>query len=153
MDKYIYHYTTLETLYRIVSTKSLLLASTKNMNDPLEGSYSVSSFLKDIEEMKNDKNYLTSIPFLPQLFDNVMSEKQKFNNLCRKNSNPYVICFSEKNDSLSHWERYANNSTGICIVFNVDILNKLNPPFFSIFNLRKINYTPQDIKTSINEYL
>ncbi len=153
MDKYIYHYTTLETLYRIVSTKSLLLASTKNMNDPLEGSYSVSSFLEDIEGIAKESDYLASIPFLPQLFDKVVNEKESFNKLCEQESTPYVACFSQKKDSLSHWERYANDSTGVCITFNVDILNNLQPPNFPIIKLRKIDYTSQEIKTTVNDHL
>lgn len=153
MDKYIYHYTTLETLYKIVSTKSLLLASTKNMNDPLEGSYSVSSFLEDIEGMAKESDYLASIPFLPQLFDKVVNEKESFNKLCGQESTPYVVCFSQKKDNLSHWERYANDSTGVCITFNVDILNNLRLQNFPIIKLRKIYYTSQEIKTSVNDDL
>ena len=38
---------------------------------------------------------------------------------------PYALCLASKKDNLTHWDRYANGCTGVCIGFNVKALDVL----------------------------
>lgn len=67
-----YHYTSLDSLYKIVTTKSLLLTDLAGMNDPEEGKYSPEDFLDDLKKGRDsflkDEN---SINFLMLLLPNL----------------------------------------------------------------------------------
>lgn len=47
-----YHYASLDPLYKIVTTKSLLLTDLTGMNDPEEGKYRPEDFLDDLKREK-----------------------------------------------------------------------------------------------------
>lgn len=136
-----YHYTTLAGLYGIITSKSLLLTSLHAMNDPIEGGYTPERFLKDFETI-NCSDEKTKI-FLKTLLNNIDEDRNKFFELCKRDSEPYCICFSIKEDSLSHWERYADDLAGVCISFDLDELQKLSFPLFNEFSVREIIYSDE----------
>ena len=136
-----YHYTTLAGLYGIITSKSLLLTSLHAMNDPIEGGYTPERFLKDFETI-NCSDEKTKI-FLKTLLNNIDEDRNKFFELCKRDSEPYSICFSIKEDSLSHWERYADDLAGVCISFDLDELQKLSFPLFNEFSVREIIYSDE----------
>ena len=138
MSHVFYYYTTLDGFYSIIKDRQLLLTSLNNMNDPVEGSYSIEEFLSDIATIVS--KHSSSEPYLKVLQDAAMNNKKAFTDLCKMPAEPYSICFSKKRDSISHWERYAQNMTGVCIGFDIDELYKINLPYFEAFSIKEVSY-------------
>lgn len=129
-----YHYTSVETLYNIVKTRTFWLANAKSSNDKTEGNFSVEEFellLKDAYEKNGDGNEI-----LKMIIDSPIDEEETKDLSC------FILCLSSKQDNLSHWERYASNKIGVCISINIDalsrchnIINFIYGAFFKIFNV------------------
>lgn len=117
-----YHYTTLDALYSIVTSKTFRLTSLKSSNDKRELFYKPEQYLKDfqkiidIEVNENEKNYFELVK------RSIDQNKDKFLQECKARKFPYALCLSEKKDNLTHWDRYAAGCTGVCIGFNVAAL-------------------------------
>lgn len=142
-----YHYTTLAGLYGIITSKSLLLTSLHAMNDPTEGGYTPKNFLEDFNKIEYPDEKTKS--FFDVLLNKIHEDRNKFFKLCKRDSEAYSICFSSKEDSLSHWERYADALTGVCISFDLDELQKLSFPLFNEFSVREIIYSDEDRSKTI----
>ena len=129
-----YHYTSVETLYNIVKTRTFWLANAKSSNDKTEGNFSVEEFellLKDAYEKNGDGNEI-----LKMIIDSPIDEEETEDLSC------FILCLSSKQDNLSHWERYGANKMGICISLKVsclsgchNIINRVYGAFFKIFNV------------------
>lgn len=129
-----YHYTSIDALYSIVSSKTFWLANAKSSNDKTEGSFSIEEFellLKDAYEKNGDSNEI-----LKRIIDSPIDEEET------KDLSYFILCLSSKQDNLSHWERYASNKIGVCISINIDslprchnIINFIYCAFFKIFNV------------------
>ena len=118
-----YHYTSLDALYNIITSKTFRLTSLKSSNDKSELFYKPEQFLVDIQEIidievnENEKRYLKLI------MKSIEQNKDQFFQECRIRRFPYALCLSEKKDNLTHWDRYASGCTGVCIGFNLAALN------------------------------
>lgn len=116
-----YHYTSLEALYGIVNTKTFRMTNLKSSNDRKELTYCANDFLSDFrticekEKDSNIKEYFELM--LKSCEDNL-----EFNKLCKNKYTPYALCLSNRRDSLTHWERYASNGTGVCLGINVNAM-------------------------------
>ncbi len=129
-----YHYTSVETLYNIVKTRTFWLANAKSSNDKTEGNFSVEEFellLKDAYKKNGDGNEI-----LKMIIDSPIDEEET------KDLSYFILCLSSKQDNLSHWERYGANKMGICISLKVsclsgchNIINRVYGDFFKIFNI------------------
>lgn len=115
-----YHYTTLDALYEIVSSKTFRLTGIKLTDSRRESFYKPEQFLADLEAVMeretkdaNKRNYFRLIK------DSVEQNRDKFLRQCRTRRFLYALCLSEKKDGIAYWERYAANCTGVCIGFNV----------------------------------
>ena len=146
-----YHYTSLDALYSIISNKTLWLTSLKSSNDKKELYYTVDDFLRDFETVcKNEENSKLKICF-ETLKNNIDAHKEKFIKECMAKSKPYALCLSDKRDNLTHWDRYASSSTGVCIGINVAAMNILcrrtGNDFFgsALFDIGKALYTTEDV--------
>lgn len=121
--KIYYHYTTLDALYNIVTSKTFGLTSLKSSNDKSELFYRPEQFFADfqkvidIEANENEKNYLRLVK------KSIEQNRDEFLQECRVRRVPYALCLSEKKDNLTHWDRYASGCTGVCIGCNVAALN------------------------------
>lgn len=146
-----YHYTSLDSLYKIVTTKSLLLTDLAGMNDPEEGKYSPEDFLDDLKKgrdsfLKNEN----SIKFFDVIIAELEIRKDEFFKLCKMGKKePFTLALSDKPDSLQHWERYGNQLKGVCISIDLDRLDDLRSMFPSIFQIRKVLYKSEDISRQI----
>ena len=146
-----YHYTSLDSLYKIVTTKSLLLTDLAGMNDPEEGKYSPEDFLDDLKKGRDsflkDEN---SIKFFDVIIAELEIRKDEFFKLCKMGKKePFTLALSDKPDSLQHWERYGNQLKGVCISIDLDRLDDLRSMFPSIFQIRKVLYKSEDISRQI----
>lgn len=121
----VYHYTSLEALYSIVTNRSFRLTSLKSSNDATELFYKPETFICNLENIiANETDELTK-QYLFLIKNSVDKHKDEFFKECRRKSFPYALCLSKKRDNLTHWDRYANSCTGVCIGFNVSALNVL----------------------------
>ena len=145
MSNLIYHYTSLNALYEIIKTKSLLLTSLHGMNDPCEESYKPETFISDIDlkqyPQKVDDN---TKKFLSLLFNELNTNKKRFIENCKYKGDLYNFSFSGKADNMAHWERYADDMKGVCIAFSLDELEKLNSPLSNELLIRQIFYDDEE---------
>lgn len=106
-DKYLYHYTSISTLYSILCSRQFWLGSTSAMNDSKEIRYFIEllqkALLEDIPSDKEDK----CREFFKNIFERIDTEY------------PFAMCFSKLKDDAAQWERYADKAKGVCIVFNI----------------------------------
>ena len=112
-------YVSLETAFSIISNKSIRMNCIVGMNDTSEVNFVGNSFY--------GQKYLDRIPW----------EKEKINDI-------YILSCSsiEKKDDLTQWRLYADDATGVCLVFDV------SKPQYR-YDVRKVTYIdPQKEKDS-----
>ena len=110
----LYHYTSLESLMKIVGSRSLLASDTR--------------FLNDTKELMHLKTTITDRMKL-RLLDADADAKPALSWLIRQfESNEhdpvYVISLSEKVDDLSQWRGYTPPNQGVCIGFSTQALKE-----------------------------
>ena len=123
----LYHYTSVEALYSIISNKTFWLVNTISSNDLTELRISKTELVTILKTIKDRQRGKGIKDFIDDLIDNV---ENVFKNLF-SHFNHYMICLTEDPDHLSHWERYANNKRGVSIGLDA---NKINEYFFNIKN-------------------
>ena len=142
MSNIAFHYTNLNALYEIITSKSFLLTSLNNMNDTQEGSYTPTQFLSDFERIDYPEDDADNTKkFFKLLLQKIAENKNQFFELCKTQSQCFCTSFSTKSESLSHWERYADNMQGVCISFDLNLIENLNHPIFHDLYIDKIFYT------------
>lgn len=116
-----YHYTSLEALYSIVNSKTFRMTNLKSSNDRKELAYRANDFLSDFKTIcDKEKDSDTKEYF--ELMMKSCENNLEFNKLCKNKYTPYALCLSNRRDSLTHWERYAANGTGVCVGINVNAM-------------------------------
>lgn len=121
-DKIVYHYCSIEAMYGILSNKSFWLTFLESSNDSSELKLGERVIKEAIEELKKDypsgeyDEILNKILFAP---------KDKKYDKHKPRFRYYGLSLVEDNDSLTHWERYAHNSSGVCIGLNVALIEHL----------------------------
>lgn len=121
--KIYYHYTSLDALFNIVKTKTFRLTSLESSNDKKELNYKPEKFIIDLENLCTFEKNQDLKRYFQIILDSIKSNQDKFLKECRKTSNSYALCLSEKKDNLTHWDRYAAGCTGVCIAFNISSIN------------------------------
>lgn len=163
-NKYVYHYTSLETLFAILGNyrknedKDGLVLRASNIfrvNDPSEmkpGYSIVKTFLPYYEEKQNVPKELR----LSEVYKDKANEGRCIDDYYNKikgntiemGSIPYVISFSCKRDYLPMWSMYGNQGKGICLKFDVyEIIDKNNYPLEMDF----VSYDNKTGNMSLNE--
>lgn len=146
-DKVVYHYCSLDALYGILNSKSFWLTSLGSSNDSMELKIGKEVLAQAIEELKQDykeDKYLSII----QKIEDAQKDKKYIKH--RPKYKYYCLSFVEEKDSLTHWERYANNSKGACIGFNIPLLinlflnYKLPDIVSSWLQIAEVLYTHED---------
>lgn len=119
--EYLYHYTSIETLYKILTDKTFLFGNTANMNDTSE----LMDFVDRVLSAVIDEVEATN-PFLPEDISYIKDRAQQ--------QYPFAMCFSYSEEDAALWERYANNGKGVCIAFNLENLYKIFAQYWVMFN-------------------
>jgi hypothetical protein len=148
MDKEIlYHYCDNMKAFNILQNRSIRLSDIRKSNDYLE----MKLFFPDIFKVIFYE-YLKA-PFL--LLYKQLEGKEALEALLVDVQNYYqygfsdgfvsnfVICFSEEDDMLSQWRRYANDGQGICIGFEKEFIKKYVSINNDFFNFVKVKYVSQ----------
>lgn len=122
----LYHYTTYESLEKIISGKSLKLNNIAEMNDSQEGK-AIENYLTSKIESLNSEHRLPLIRKINE--QKIQNIKQ---DLPRYNSGIFSFSFSVLNDDASQWERYGiskgnKNSSpcGVCIEISYSQLKSI----------------------------
>ncbi|WP_166959338.1 hypothetical protein [Yeosuana marina] len=121
-DKIVYHYCSVEAMYGIFSNKSFWLTSLESSNDASELRLAQKIIAEALKELKDEypnekyQEILSKIELAPKdMSFNKHKPRYKY----------YGLSFVEDKDSLTHWERYANSSSGVSIGFNLALIDNL----------------------------
>ena len=110
----LYHYTSLETLQKIIETKSLLASDARFLNDTKEITHFTQTLTNRIslrlKAANDDKK-----PALKWLLDRLNDVEL---------DPVYVVSFSQKGDDLSQWRGYTPPGQGVCIGFDPKALRR-----------------------------
>lgn len=108
-EQMLYHYTSYETLQKILDTKSLRACDISKLNDRREFKICFEVFQKAVNKFREMEDADTYNEMLEQIVNEVNSYK-KFDY--------YVTCFSRERDLLSQWQMYGDSCMGLCLVFD-----------------------------------
>ena len=142
----LYHYTSVEALYNIISNKTFWLVNTTSSNDLTELKTSTDEIIdllkiiKDMQRGNGIKNFIDSL---------IETAKNDFK-IPSPHQSHFMICLTEDMDHLSNWERYANNKRGIAIGLNANQLNEKifymkDNYAFSALHIYKMIYSKMDL--------
>ncbi|WPC44276.1 DUF2971 domain-containing protein [Clostridium sp. JS66] len=138
-DKVVYHYCSVRALYGILNTKSFWLTSLESSNDSMELKIAKKTIEQAIKELKNEYKETDYL----EMFKNIENapNDEKYVKV-RPKYKYYGLSFVENRDSLTHWERYADNCKGVCIGLNIPLIEHL------FFNYSLPNITANWLQTS-----
>lgn len=161
--KIYYHYTSLEGLLGIIKEQTFRLTNLVSSNDRMELSYRWSKFIKDIRTISNLEKDVDIKKIIKLFIKNYEKNQDSFKEKCKRRSDVYGLCLSEKKDNLTHWDRYANGCKGVCIGINISAFKvyaqRMNNIFFgnNIISNGKILYDDcnrrNEIRNIIVNYL
>jgi Protein of unknown function (DUF2971) len=107
----LYHYTTGETLVRILESQELWCTQISCLNDTTEFTYAVEELQKRVRARIAEEHDSTLNPLLAGL-DQYLSAPNA------ETASLFVTCFSERGDDLSQWRAYARGEGGYAIQFD-----------------------------------
>lgn len=108
----VYHYTTVDTMMKIVTSRKIWATSISYLNDSLEGEH----FLRMVRQR------LPGLLSRYQLNDTVLNKLSDGPKPVE--SRPFVASFSSEGDSLPQWRSYCPQGNGVAIGFRVSCLKK-----------------------------
>lgn len=107
--EHIFHYTSLDALYSIITNKEIWLADISTMNDKMEN-------LEFLNEIKYD---LTST--FPSKNEEILGLIKTIE-AGMEDQYPFALCCTSLNDDAAQWERYADSAKGVRIAFDTETL-------------------------------
>jgi hypothetical protein len=147
----VYHYTSMDTMTKIVQSASIWATSISYLNDTTEGEH----FVKLIRDR---------LPAYRKA--NPAEDDAIFNAILQKgppdfDSRPFVASFSREADSLPQWRSYCPNGNGVAIGFRVECLKrafveKRQPtgvvvPVEAHITFRKVEYLDESTAESFDD--
>lgn len=146
--KYLYHYTTMETAYKILYNKTLRFASVLSTNDIFEQKPKIKFEVinnDNIEKVRLVREYLSGarskIKIVCFSLDSDYDE-EKYRKMCK------YISKDEKRANIigrgfalpRMWAQYANNSCGVCFIFDKSKLLKSLDKQLKEYKAEKVEY-------------
>lgn len=120
-ENYLWHYTNLDSFYKICETDSLRFSDYRFLNDKNEVQVQFNIIRTFVQGLISEKKLKPSLAkYLNHLFNNGFS---------RLFENAFICSFSEKRDSVMLWKSYANRHDGICLGFDFKDYDGQNPNF------------------------
>lgn len=129
-EKYLYHYTSAETVLKIIQTNTLLFSKICETNDTTEAKMRLMFELekaRDIESFKNKvdaistyfKDYKKYVQLMCFSTDVRIREQDKQRYQNPQNSKNQYYDISGRGFALPRmWAQYSSNNQGVCLVFN-----------------------------------
>ncbi|WP_461207765.1 DUF2971 domain-containing protein [Clostridium sp. DL1XJH146] len=121
-DKVVYHYCSVGALYGILNSRSFWLTSLESSNDSMELKIAKNIIEQAIEELKIEYKDTDYFAMLKEI-QNAPNDKKYIK--IRPKYQYYGLSLVEDKDSLTHWERYADNCKGVCIGLNIELIRHL----------------------------
>ncbi|WP_073273404.1 DUF2971 domain-containing protein [Anaerocolumna jejuensis] len=118
-----YHYCTVESFYKIISTSIIRFGNVLKMNDSTELRWLadvINSYVEEYTHNWDDEKRKEAKRFLSENLFNFLEDFLL--NDYQGNKDKYICCFSEENDLLSQWRGYADDGHGVCIGFDLEAL-------------------------------
>lgn len=124
-----YHYTSIKTLFSIITNDELWLSNLKNSNDPNEFYLTCDEYNAYVSKLGRD-------PYNGKPY--VLEENGIY-------GNTYGISFTLVRDNLSQWERYGDSLSGVSICFDIDLMQKtLEEKYDFTFDFDAVKYTEEE---------
>lgn len=139
----LYHYCSVESFFKIISSKSIWLSNYGQMNDAHESIW-IEQYFDIVKKKFVDEKYKD--------FQEYTIPTYGWNK-----GNPHLFCLSEVSDSLGQWRAYADDGKGIAICFTPAVLNiQFDKPNRSTYidhtlGLVKIEYNAKKQKAKVEE--
>ena len=127
----IWHYTSLDGLKGILSSRSLWMTNAQYMNDVTELIYGAKIVLQELQ--RNARAFFGDVNYSKLIV----------------NYETYVACFCRRKNLLSQWARYARNGAGVSIGFRLSELQKI----FSDYIFVSVEYSDMEQRNLFNTYL
>ena len=125
--KLLYHYTTMDTVWKILESGSMLARNIRFSNDSKEyllGGETISKYVNQ---------------------DSVNSNQEKIEQYILSNiQNYYMICFCEKGDLLSQWRGYANDGVSLGMDFLDEEVGCTHSEMFTVLNNKESRLDKSD---------
>ena len=163
--KYLYYYTTMETLKKIVENQTLWLGDYRFMNDEEELTWSAKTIRKAFSRPDYQKDdgydYKGSIDKIKEIIKDIIVGNLHYatNRLdpvsneryaCRKIANRtsrYIFCLSSNENDKDMWAQYGNGERGCRIKFDI---TELNNYFMQVKQFNGKHYNPFFLCTKVN---
>jgi hypothetical protein len=114
----VFHYTSIDTMMKIVSSRSIWCTALPYLNDSKERTFLFDAVKQRLPFLKQQDS---SIP--PELGLQSL-EAEDVTNLTSFADEAFVACFAEKSDSLMHWRAYCPQQNGVAIGFRSACLDE-----------------------------
>jgi hypothetical protein len=115
-EEIIYHYCSIESLFSIISSQCIWLTSLESTNDIKELKFGQKILNDALKEMISEEHDTDMKKILEKILSAPSDEEYK---KYRADYHYYGASFVNHADSLTHWERYGNGGSGVCIAFNI----------------------------------
>jgi hypothetical protein len=135
----LFHYTSIEGLYGIITDGEIWASKIRYLNDSREFLHAFDLAKRYLLRIKDKKKF--SDEFIQRIINQLDSSQDM---------HVFVCSFTEKKDQLSQWRAYSGNSTGYSIGFNaIDLRNMADQHGFY---LCKCVYKREEQDSIISEY-
>jgi Protein of unknown function (DUF2971) len=112
----VFHYTSLDTLIKIVETRELWCTALPYLNDSKERTFIFDAVKHRLPYLKETDNSID-----PDLGLRTF-EAEDVNNVTSFADEAFVACFAQNSDSLLHWRAYCPQQSGVAIGFRARCL-------------------------------
>jgi hypothetical protein len=129
----LWHYTTGDSLIKIITSGKLWATQVSCVNDRTEVRYAARLYKEALEAIATTQTLTPDEQNLYQHIVNVFSEETNA-------SGWFISCFSQVEDDLSQWRAYGGNGEGFAIGFDMGQLHCLSA--HDDCHLVKVNYDP-----------
>ncbi len=137
----LYHYCSVETLYNIITNQTIRLTDIQQMNDSTEFEYGL-NLLNDLYP------------------DHKITSRYSLFNKNKNCISVYDFCLSENPNLLSQWRNYGDDTRGICIGFDFNIMNAnasikrgANTDVSYIFDIIKVSYSKKNQEQVVHKLI
>ncbi len=106
IGKELHYYCSINALEGIIFKHEIWLRPTNKMNDRLESLFYFNQLYDKLSRITSPIEEHTC----EEIFEEIMLKPYMYY--------PYAMCFSREEDNAAQWERYADDGSGFCVVFD-----------------------------------
>lgn len=139
----VYHYTTMDTMIKIVESKAIWATSIDYLNDTSEGKHYLGLVRRRLQEFAKEYDGLLK-GFTDATKDDTFESRH------------FVASFSSEDDALPQLRAYCSNGNGVAIGFSVDCLKRAHIAAYrdtwkDAVGFFRVDYLPETVPSSVIE--